>query len=938
MKNKIDEVIDNIKEMKNSIPSKTSELENDSNFLLPSELSNYIPTIGENDNWFIGQTDTEVPARGKDGKEITMISKGKSLEDLKIPVLNFLFSDGTRKTVELPSIFEKDIDIADNGDGVDIYYKDLDSMATFTVSNGKNGRGISSIKKTSTEGLVDIYTITYSDNTTSTYTVKNGKDINTDISLNISGGAANNYPRIKTVDENGRPTSYESVDINEDINNYIDRHVYYKSEFPAILFSKDNREGHKAGEIVSIAAVDETGNPTDFNAQEINIPTKVSDLENDAGYLTEHQNLDAYAKKTDLPTVPTKVSQLQNDSGFLTAHQDLSEYAKTADIPIKVSELANDAGYLTAHQSLDGYAKKTDIPSVPTKTSQLQNDSGFLTEHQSLTEYVKKTDLPTVPTKVSQLQNDSGYLTQHQSLTEYAKKSELPTSLKNPNSLTIQVGGTSTVYDGSEAKTINIATEDTAPSYWTTHLSTKADQIHELMESAGRNKTSFLFYTDAHWDYGAKKAPLLLKYLYNHTPINKTFFGGDIVNSESTDREVMTYLWDWRNQVREIPNHHSVVGNHDDGNATNNLFPTNYIYSFLLAAEEDSNVVQGGDMYYYIDDPCEKTRFLFLDTAYIGLNTDQLTFIKESLKSTPENWHIVPISHIWYEPDYDQYNVRPIPIAGYGTGVQNLVNIFDNYNSRADEFSECKAKIEFCIGGHCHRDYTGRTTGGIPIILCETDSYHGRSGLANTAGTTNESAVNAIIVNYTTKNINIVRIGRGENFVVPLVEQTTPATYTNLIPTSVDTTGAVYNGTGYKAGTHISDSDGVTETSASAYWCTGLIPVNKGDVVRIKYVFDKSTFSTSDLYYYSKLTFYNSDKSFNRFKYLKDFLTGGFISGTYEWNGTNFEGTLTFTFDGSSSMFNNAKYFRISSAYLKNAKNVQTSINNAVITINEEIN
>lgn len=35
-------------------------------------------------------------------------------------------------------------------------------------------------------------------------------------------------------------------------------------------------------------------------------------------YLTEHQSLEEYAKKTELPTVPTKVSQLQNDSEFIT--------------------------------------------------------------------------------------------------------------------------------------------------------------------------------------------------------------------------------------------------------------------------------------------------------------------------------------------------------------------------------------------------------------------------------------------------------------------------------------------------------------------------------------------------------------------------------------------------------------------------------------------
>jgi len=34
-------------------------------------------------------------------------------------------------------------------------------------------------------------------------------------------------------------------------------------------------------------------------------------------YLTEHQSLEEYAKKVELPTIPTKVSELQNDSEFI---------------------------------------------------------------------------------------------------------------------------------------------------------------------------------------------------------------------------------------------------------------------------------------------------------------------------------------------------------------------------------------------------------------------------------------------------------------------------------------------------------------------------------------------------------------------------------------------------------------------------------------------
>jgi hypothetical protein len=56
-----------------------------------------------------------------------------------------------------------------------------DANGTHTVDvldgeNGDAGRGIVSVQKTGTAGLVDTYTITYTDNTISTFTVTNGKD------------------------------------------------------------------------------------------------------------------------------------------------------------------------------------------------------------------------------------------------------------------------------------------------------------------------------------------------------------------------------------------------------------------------------------------------------------------------------------------------------------------------------------------------------------------------------------------------------------------------------------------------------------------------------------------------------------------------------------------------------------------------------------------
>lgn len=52
-------------------------------------------------------------------------------------------------------------------------------MAKTLIGNvrGKDGRGISKIEKTATDGTIDTYTITYTDGTTSTYTLTNSDEI-----------------------------------------------------------------------------------------------------------------------------------------------------------------------------------------------------------------------------------------------------------------------------------------------------------------------------------------------------------------------------------------------------------------------------------------------------------------------------------------------------------------------------------------------------------------------------------------------------------------------------------------------------------------------------------------------------------------------------------------------------------------------------------------
>lgn len=85
--------------------------------------------------------------------------------------------------------------------------------------------------------------------------------------------------------------------------------------------------------------------------------------------LTNTPDLTIYSTKTELEevqsSIPTNISQLTNDSGYLTEETDpiytaeKDTLALKTEIPTKVSELTNDSGYLTEHQDISGKADKS---------------------------------------------------------------------------------------------------------------------------------------------------------------------------------------------------------------------------------------------------------------------------------------------------------------------------------------------------------------------------------------------------------------------------------------------------------------------------------------------------------------------------------------------------------------------------------------------------
>lgn len=57
----------------------------------------------------------------------------------------------------------------------------------------------------------------------------------------------------------------------------------------------------EVGQVLAVKETDESGKPTVFEAEDVKVPTKTSELENDSGFLTEHQDISGKLDKEKLP-------------------------------------------------------------------------------------------------------------------------------------------------------------------------------------------------------------------------------------------------------------------------------------------------------------------------------------------------------------------------------------------------------------------------------------------------------------------------------------------------------------------------------------------------------------------------------------------------------------------------------------------------------------
>lgn len=152
-----------------------------------------------------------------------------------------------------------------------------------------------------------------------------------------------------------------------------------------------------------------------------------------------------------------------------------------------------------------------------------------------------------------------------------------------------------------------------------------------------------------------------------------------------------------------------------------------------------------------------------------------------------------------------------------------------------------------------------------------------------------------------------------------------PKAYTNLVPTSVDTDGSIYNGKGYKDNARLSSSGGVSGSAQAGSAVTGFMPYSKGGIVRVKGGLWAGLTSAQGHYY---IHAYNASKGFLAGLAATDGLASTAAKYDAATGVTTFDFSKLSTSNSIRAAFEKAAFFRL------NAKGAGADL---IVTVNEEI-
>lgn len=428
--NRLSERIDNL-----NIPTKTSELENDSDFATKTYVNTKITEASLGGEIDLSNYATKDDLNSKVDK---IEGKGLSANDYTDEEKNKLngIEEGANNYIH-PTRHEASMIIEDN-------------THRFVTDEEKSGWDNKSDFDGNYNNLTNKPSVP-----TKTSELENDSDFVTNTELDSKGYLTEHQDISGKVDKVEGKSLISDTEIERlaKVNNYDDTEIKRKLNNKADLSDLHEHSNKEILDGITIEKITSWNNKSDFDGNYNNltnkpsIPTKTSQLTNDSGFLTSIPS--EYITETELEA-----------KGYLTEHQDVSGLATKSELNSKVDKV-NGKG-LSTNDLTNTLKSNYDTAYTHSQTSHITTDNvntavaNYVAEHKSelkgdkgdvgengkdgadgLTTSISvngatytHTDglitlpnYPTVPTKTSELTNDSGYATETYVETKIAEAS-----------------------------------------------------------------------------------------------------------------------------------------------------------------------------------------------------------------------------------------------------------------------------------------------------------------------------------------------------------------------------------------------------------------------------------------------------------------------------------------------------------------------------------
>ena len=376
-----------------------------------------------------------------------------------------------------------------------------------------------------------------------------------------------------------------------------------------------------------------------------------------------------------------------------------------------------------------------------------------------------------------------------------------------------QLENVENVNSGIQISGASTESDYVVPDYWRNAVDDAAEKVQALMDSAGRDAVAFAWFSDLHYSNGSKNnaTGAITAAVMDKCNIPFAILSGDVLTQsvlETKDEVISAYeaVYDMLSPIgadRLL----QVEGNHDGSYGSYDLDEDGEIedgehYKYNLTDEQiyncmfrqhagDSRRVYGkSGTWFYVDEPASKTRYVMINDVWdkyeadsesgiavnnqmgdYGFGHEQLEWLaKEALSFDESGWAVVLSAHV-------PLNTKDIRDGNIAIGI---LEAFENKTEYSGSYGETGSwkhvdiSVDFTnnrsndvvgfYAGHVHKDSL-QTSLSFPVvtITSNVNTSYDENEEERVYGTDNEVAVDFVIVNRKTGEVNHVRLGVGSD-------------------------------------------------------------------------------------------------------------------------------------------------------------------------------